>query len=207
MAYNNNLLFSLIILQADGTHLGAFISWGFSDSYSQMVGGSGIRCWFSWAGHQEWLAHAAGSQCWVGGARGSAGPVNQDTWMWSLHMVILFPVRWLVSKEIPKRKEPVSKHQEAQEEATASYNPTSEVLECQFLLLLVERVIKAQPGFTGRELESTSWHEGQQVHTGREEINNGHPWILLQKEINIGNKHRQKRSITHWPLIPHCCCC
>lgn len=61
VAYNNNLLFSLIILQADGTHLGAFISWGFSDSYSQMVGGSGIRRWFSWAGHQ--LAVSAG---WVG---------------------------------------------------------------------------------------------------------------------------------------------
>lgn len=155
VAYNNNL-FSLKIPQADGTHLGALISRGLSDSYSQMVGGSGIRCWFSSAGHQEWLAHAAGSQCWVGGARGSAGPVNQDTWMWSLHMVILFPLRWLVSKEIPKRKEPISKHQEAQEEATASYNPTSEVLEFRFLLLLVKQVIKAQPGFTGKELESTS---------------------------------------------------
>lgn len=50
----------------------------------------------------------------------------------------------------------LSQHCEAQEEATASYNPTSEVLECRFLLLLVKRVIKAQPGFTGRELESTS---------------------------------------------------
>lgn len=201
MAYNNNLLFSLKIPQADGTHLGAFISWGLSDSYSQMVGGSGIRCWFSSAGHQEWLAHAAGSQCWVGGARGSAGPVNQDTWMWSLHMVILFPLRWLVSKEIPKRKEPVSKHQEAQEEATASYNPTSEVLEFHFLLW-VKQVIKAQPGFTGKELESTSWHEEQQVHTGREEISSGHPWILLQKERNTGNKHRRKS--VNYPLASDC---
>ena len=79
------------------------------------------------------------------------GPVNQETWVWSLHMAILFPARWLVSKETPKRNQSVSQHREAQEEATASYNPTSEVLECRFLLLLVKWVIKAQPGFTGRE--------------------------------------------------------
>lgn len=45
----------------------------------------------------------------------------------------------------------MNKQPEAQEEAIASYDPVSEVLESQFLLLLVKWVIKAQPGFKGRK--------------------------------------------------------
>lgn len=91
---------------------GLLFPWGLSDSYSQMVGGSGIRCWFS-AGHQEWLLmQLAVSAGWVGPeAQLGCQPRHLD--VVSPHGYSL-PIEMASFQRDSQEEGPVSKHQEAQ---------------------------------------------------------------------------------------------